>query len=1224
MKHLRFCLLNDYTYGIISLISKSEIIVKFQKIELRGFKSFADKVEIPFQEGVTAIIGPNGCGKSNVADAIRWTLGEQSAKTLRGRSMQDVIFAGTENRKSMSYCEVSLQFDNTDKTLFPTLAFDEVTITRKLDRSGTSEYFINGTRCRMKDIINLFHDTGVGKEGYSIIGQGRIDEILSAKPDDRRHIFEEAAGISKFRAQRTESQRKLERTEMNLQTANEVIAEIERQMTPLRKQAEVAKKYAELREQLKLQEVNLYIYNYENNQKIKQKIYDRISAAAKELEAKETEFVNCVNEYEKCLRESSGIDRLYEEHNAELLGLKVDAERVQGQANVVKERISNLQAEINRLNAEIQSVDVQLATSEDLIKKCELKKEEELSAYMETSKHFKTMSDKLSFLSKSLEGQESDLENKNLEYVRSLEELGELKSNLSSLLAEKGMNEERAKNLLSLLNSKKAKLSEEETNLSIYDAKIKASREEMRKLTTENNETRYLKNEAQEAIKGLESDVVTLNSKLGLAEGQYKLLTSVKEDYQGYQDAVKRLMQDARRDPALKSRIMGVLAEVITVPEGYESAIEYALGAALQNVLVEHEHDAAELITYLKQKNYGRVTFRPLTASRPRALPAEYMPALREQGCFGVASDLVECETKFLPFVQNLLGTTVVVDNMNTAERLYRKYNRGFKIVTLDGEIYARGGEITGGSRRTQNSGLLSQEKEIEQARANLERIRSNIARLQAEREDRMREVEVAEEKLAELAHRISEVSIENSLNENKAKQAEEIVETLRAEIKSDAEEYEKVAALVKELAQKISSIDELENVVKGKQEEYSALLETSKTRSTEQKSERETMNEEVMNLRLQLAGHKSALDGYDADLFRMRRDYESEQEEKLDLIAELKSKQAALDSIKSAPEKTKFSAEDEKRIKELEKEIGGLSEMKRKLADKIVQLDADKTRLTDERTALNEKKIRDENMLERVDDENRFLQEHVLEEYNLTYSSALPLRIEGFEAYGAKTVISDLKKSISKLGDVNPLAVQALADAEQRHEECVAQRDDIQAAYNDIVNIINELTAEMVEKFTDAFNKINENFREVFSQLFGGGKGDLRLDTKETDDPLEAGIEIFAQPPGKKLQNITLLSGGERALTAIAILFAILMLKPMPFCVLDEIEAALDDANANLFADFLKKFSTNTQFIVITHRKPTMRHADSIFGVTMEEKGVTKIVSITFEEAQKHATQDK
>ena len=1198
--------------------------MRLKSIELRGFKSFADKVEIPFQQGVTAIIGPNGCGKSNVSDSVRWALGEQSAKQLRGNNMQDVIFNGTVSRGRMSYCEVSLLFDNADKKLFPTLPFDEVLITRKLDRSGLSEYYINRTRCRMRDIVNLFHDTGVGKEGYSIIGQGRVTEIISGKPEERRKIFEEAAGISKFRAQRKEAERDLERTSVNLHTANEVIAEIERQLAPLRKQAETAKKYAELREQLKMQEVNLYIYNYENNQRIKQKIYDRIEAASKELAAKEAEFVACVNDYEKSLRESGGIDRLYEDYNAELLALKVDAERVQGQANLVREKIANLQADINRLNAELHSVDAQLTVSAGLISKSEQGKEAELAAYMRTSSEYNAKSSKLEFVSKDIAGRESDLESKNTAYVEALEKLGELKGNLSAIVAEKAINEERCKNLQELLSEKKAKLDEEETNLSIYDSKLKAGKEEMRALSTENNETLSAKLDANEAIKGLENDVMTLNSKLGLAEGQLRLLTSVKEDYQGFQEAVKRLMQDARRDPALKSRVMGVLAEVISVPEGYESAIEYALGAALQNVLVESERDAAALITYLKQKSYGRVTFRPLSACRPRTLAREYVPALSEPGCFGLASELVECEARFLPFIQTLLGTTVVVDGMNTAERLYRKYNQGFKIVTLDGEIYARGGEITGGSRRTQNSGLLSQEKQIEQAKQNLERIRNSIARLNAQREERTAEIAEADAKLAEISARISEVSIEVSLNEDKARQASEIVEKLREEIAADAVELEKVKVLIKTLEGRLGDIDELEKNVKQRQSEYGALLETSKSQSTEQKSERENLSAEVMNLRVKLAEQKNSLEGYDTELFRLRREESALNEEKLDLIAQLKSRQAELDKIRTAPSKTQFSPEDAKRIEELEKEIAGLSDMKKKLADKLVKLDADRTRLNEERAAVNEKKIRDENMLERVDDENRYLQEHILEEYDLTYSSALPFKMEDFEHHGAKTVISDLKKSIAKLGEVNPLAVQDLADAEQRREEQVTQRDDIQAAYDDIKKIIEELTAEMTEKFTSAFERINDNFHEVFVELFGGGKGDLRLNTEETDDLLEAGIDIFAQPPGKRLQSIKLLSGGEQALTAIAILFAILMLKPMPFCILDEIEAALDDANANLFAEFLKKFSAETQFIVITHRKPTMRHADTIFGVTMEEKGVSKIVSISFEEAQKHASEDK
>ncbi len=1196
--------------------------MNFKKIELRGFKSFADKVEIPFKEGVTAIIGPNGCGKSNVADSIRWTLGEQSAKSLRGKSMQDVIFAGTEKRKSMSYCEVSLYFDNENGKIFPTIPTDEVVITRKLDRSGLSEYFLNNTHCRMKDIINILHDTGIGKEGYSIIGQGRIEAILSAKPDDRRSIFEEAAGISKFRSQRNESERKLERTAQNLQTANDVISEIERQLNPLRRQAETALKYFGLKDELKKLEVNLYIYNYENNQTFKQKIYDRIAATEKELKLKDIRYSECVRMYDDCIMQSGGLDRLSEEYNAELLSLKVDAAKTAGEANVVKERISNLQAECNRLNGDLKSVDMQLSVSADLIKAAEKQKEEELQAYLEVSKKYDEQSGRLEFLSKSMAGQESDLETKNLEYVRAIEELGALKGNLSGLIAEKGISEERAGNLMRLLNDKKAKLDEEITNLSVYDVNVKNAREKQRTLISEYNELLSEKMEAQEAVKAYSEDLVALNSKLGMHEGNLRLLQSIKDEYQGYQEAVKRLMQDAKRDMSVGNKVVGVLAELIEVPKEFSSAIEYALGGALQNVVVETEHDASDLITHLKQKNYGRVTFRPLSSCRPRQQSYELKEALKEQGCFGTAASLIGYDARFNDLMDALLGSTVVADNMNTAIRLFKRYNQAFRIVTLDGEIFSRGGEITGGSRRSQNSGLLSQEKEIEAARANLERTKSNIANLHAQREEREREIEEFDGRLSELGNEISETRINCTLNEDKAKQSELIVQTLNEEISRDAAEYEAVSGSVKEIARKISSIDELENTVKNRQAEYGKLLETSKSKSTEQKSERETLSEEVMNLRLLLAGHKSKLDSVDADIFRIKREMQSAEDEKIDITAELRRAEQSLENIAKAPLKTSLSKADAERIETLERELAGLSDKKRELQDNIVKLDAEKTEIFNERNALTEKKVRDEGLLENVDIEIRHQQEHILEEYDLTYASALEYKDEEFKSYGAQTAINELKKSINKLGEVNPLAVETLKETEERHGECVKQRDDIQAAYNDIVHIIEELTAEMETKFTSAFAQINENFKEVFQQLFGGGKGELRLDTKETDDPLEAGIEIYSQPPGKKLQHISLLSGGERALTAISILFAILKLKPMPFCVLDEIEAALDDSNADLLAQYLKKFSDRTQFIVITHKKPTMRHADSIFGVTMEERGVTKIVSIEFEEAVKHATE--
>ncbi len=567
--------------------------------------------------------------------------------------------------------------------------------------------------------------------------------------------------------------------------------------------------------------------------------------------------------------------------------------------------------------------------------------------------------------------------------------------------------------------------------------------------------------------------------------------------------------------------------------------------------------------------------------------------------------------------MQALLGTTVVVDGMTTAERLYRKYNQGFRIVTLDGEIYARGGEITGGSRRTQNSGLLSQEKQIEQAKANVDRIRDNINRLKSQREEHQRDIELSDEKVVELDKEISALRIDSSLSAEKYEQARAAVAELEREIDLNAAEYREVQSAIAELAEKIKTIDDYEAVVKEREEERNILMEM-RSRSSEQKSERETLSAEVMDLKVQLAGHSSAIDSVETNLYRLRTDKRRLADEKVEIEAALAAAENSLDEIKKAPEKTQFSEEDKKRIAELEELLAGLGDRKRALSEKLLELDSERTRLTEERSVANEKKVRSEGMLDTVDADMRHLQEHILEEYNLTYQSALVYRIEGYEQRGAKTAIDELKKSINRLGPVNLLAVETLAETEERLSVQTVQRDDIKSARDDIISVIRRLTDEMSVKFLEAFSKIQENFQTVFSQLFEGGKGDLRLDTSETEDPLEAGIDIFVQPPGKRLGNITLLSGGERTLSAIALLFAILMLRPVPFCVLDEIDAALDDTNAAVFAGFLKKFSARTQFIVITHRKPTMRHADSIFGVTMEEKGVTKIVSITFEEAQK------
>lgn len=1195
-------------------------MLNFVRMELRGFKSFADKVVIPFNEGVTAIIGPNGCGKSNVADAIRWTLGEMRAKQLRGKHMTDVIFAGTEKRKSLSYCEVTLVFNNENNHIFPGLGLDEVSVTRKMDRSGRSEYFINNNRCRLQDITKLFNDTGAGKEGYSIIGQGKVAEIMSAKPDERRHIFEEAAEISGFRNSRTDSERKLEKAKLNMQTADEVIAEINRRLGPLKKQAETAQKYFELKEQLKALEVNFYIYNYENNQAIKQRILDRIASTKDALEKKEVEYRVAARAYDESITLSSGIDRLYDEQSAELLALKVAATRLEGDAALVKERIDNIRHEIERLNGEITSIDSQLIATDGIIAAAEQKKEEKFAEYLKRSEAAKELEEKYKSLSADVEGREQDIEARNRDYLNIIEELGELKANYSSYVAEKGIQGERMKNLSASLKEKKAKLDEENTDLSIFDGKLSSLKEQLRAAIEEYNESLSDKNEATEAKKAYEEDIVKLNAGLGLAQGNLELYRSVKDQYSGYQEAVQRLMQDSKRDPELSDKIWGVLAEVIKVPAEFVTAIDYALGGAMQNVLCETEHDASDLINYLKRKGYGRVTFRPYTACRPHPLEGASLAVLKEPGCLGIASDLISYDAKFKPFVQALLGSTVIVNNLDNAKLLFRKYNQAFRIVTLSGEIFTRAGEITGGSKRNQSQSLLAQEQNIASAVAAVEKYKTNIATMRARLADKEDEIKDCDEKIATLGAKIGDLKVEISLNESKSKQTLDMIDILNAEISDAAEEYEKIRAIVADIDEKINSIDRLEKIAAERKDEFSSLYEESRTQGTQQRSERQQLQEQVMQSRIALASLNSEIDRAKGDISHYMRQRAELEEEKIETVASLMQKQSELDGIAAHAQTVAVSEKDAKRMNELEGSLTSLSERKRTISDDIKKFDAQKTALSDAKNDLNGKLIRDEAMLDNVDIEIRNQQEHILGEYDLTYASSLEFRQEDFDAEAAPAAISDLKRSIARLGDVNPLALEDLKQTEEHLAEQIAIRDDIQKAYDDLVNIISGLTDEMRDRFKTAFDSINENFQVVFRQLFGGGKGELRLNASESDDPLEQGIDIFAQPPGKKLQNIGLLSGGEQALTAISILFAILKLKPMPFCVLDEIEAALDDANVNLFAEFLKKFSDFTQFIVITHRKPTMRHADTIFGVTMEEKGVTKIVSIEFEEAQKHA----
>ena len=1191
--------------------------MNLEKVEFHGFKSFADKVSLDLTNGFTAVVGPNGCGKSNIADAIRWTLGEQSYKQLRGKGgMADVIFCGTDTRKSMSYCEVSLYFNNENQQIFPNLSYEKVIITRKLYRDGTSEYILNSNRVRLKDIINLLHDTGIGKEGYSIIGQGKIDEIVSVKPEDRRNIFEEAAGISKFRAQKNEAERNLEKTKLNLQTQNEVIAEIEKQLNPLRKQAENAKIYFGLRDQLKSEEINAYIYLYENNQAMKDRINQRLNKIIEDLSAVQNKYSDLLKESEDLFKENRLLDVNLSQCNDELINLKVDAAHMEGDIKLFQEKLANLKETKERLEQDLFENAESIVTNGKEIEAAKAERDKVAKEYEEVKKDYDVANNLLTALNATLEGAESALQGSADAFISSIEELGQLQENLVLFESQNAANKSRQSSLKAIVTEQKTELSAIDTDYAIANANLNNAITKNNEMMSEKLETEADRDSAKESISEIDENVNKLKAQLASYQMQLGFYQQQKNDYSAYGDTVRRLMNDAKIDISVSDKIMGVLAEVMEVQEKYATAIEYALGASLQTILVKNTNDANELIDYLKRKQYGRVTFRPLTSCTEKTLVGSDKLALNEPGVIGLASDLVKCKDTFRPFINAYLGTTVVVDTVYTAASLQRKYNFNFKIVTLDGDIYARSGDITGGSSKGAGAGLLTIDQKINDYEQKIQSTQKNLSQMEQLKISRTKEIEELTSKVDKLTIDVGELKVSISLFQTKVDGCNERREKIEPQYNQNVAELEELDKSIEDLTKKIAAIKKVQEDVEKNKEKYTELFAKNKQNSGSQKSEREELVNKVMSLGTKVAELKGELDNIDANLFRLNNEKAELADEKSEIEADLATNKVQFDNINGSDKKD-LSPEDLARIDELEANIKNMNARRSEISDKLSANDIQKQNYINIQDDLKEKKIHEENMLTRCDEEVLTMQQNILESYELTYGSCLEFRQEDYEYNGSKTRITEIKRNIIRLGDVNQTAVQQLQETEERYNQTIIQRDDIQKAVDDIVQIITEILDKMRAKFIDAFNKINENFQRIFVELFGGGKGELRLNMSETTDVLEAGIDILATPAGKRLQNLSLLSGGERTLTAIAILFSIISLNPMPFCVLDEIDAALDDTNANLFAEYLQKFCEHTQFIVITHRKPTYSKANTLFGVTMEERGVTKFVSVELESAE-------
>lgn len=1185
--------------------------MSFKRLEVSGFKSFADKLKVDFNPGITAIVGPNGCGKSNVADAIRWVLGEQSPKLLRGSNMQDVIFKGSQGRKGLSFCEVSLVFDNAQQ-MFNT-EYDEVVISRKLFRSGEREYALNRTPCLLKDITNLLHDSGIGRDGYSIIGQGKVEEIISSKPENRRAIFEEAAGIAKFKARKEEAERKLERYKENITRLQDIMSEIEKNLKPLQKQAEDARVYLTLREELKVLEVNSYLYQHETTNEVKAAIQSKIDGYMQEVNLKNSQIQDAVAKHNQSMDTIKDIDKEIANLRENILSLTVGLEKEAGNYRLAQEKISYLTQQVaslkeeleadkkhfEELNAELTSLQNQKQTETSSLKNLRNQAEEIENIYQQVVSE-------LSLL-------EAKADSSQKQMLSEIDKISDIKARASKLEVEKNALNERQAELgqrkqtleekLAISKSLENQAKEEQMQA---ESSQKTIKQNLNALVNNKNEVKEEEQTQRNVLARFISEQAGLESKL-------KLLNEMHAEYEGFNGTVKKLLVDSAKNAELKKAIVGVVAELIKVPKEYETAIEMALGSAVQNVVTNSEDDAKKLVAYLKQNNYGRATFLPINSMKPRFISEGFSGLINSKGSFGVASGLVKYEKNIAPIIQGLLGATVVVENMEIAVQMAKSSKFAFRIVTLDGDIINPAGSITGGSKKTAINNLLSRDREIKEVEEKLNKLKEDILSqrtLLSKYEQTLAELE---NKAAQETNKLQDAIIkletkENAYNTHKIRSDE-----LKNEVEVIVEEQTKLEAKLKFVESEIQNMKSLKA-----KENIGENGSIDLTRNEQLRAKRDELNNALMEIKVKIATKESELISCDSNINRIIAE-QSRLNENIDENESLLAKN--LKTMETAKELG--MSKDDKALNEKQSEIDSarakvaeLDKAKEQIHEIISRIEEERERLNIELAKAQEKQFQEEAKLGQIDVNLENMKERIYEDYELTYSTATELRMENYDHKQGLARIAELKKEIGKLGYVNVNAIEDSRLMDERYQLYVKEMDDLTKAENDVLVIIKDLNEQMTEKFEVAFNKINTNFTMIFKQLFGGGNA--RLVLTEGEDILTAGVDIIAEPPGKKLQNLTLLSGGEKALTAIAILFAILRLRPMPFCLLDEIEAALDDANVERFAKYLHNFAQDTQFIVITHRKPTMELADSLYGVTMEEEGVSKIVSVKLSDALK------
>lgn len=1174
-----------------------------KSIEVQGFKSFANKIVFDFHNGITGIVGPNGSGKSNVADAVRWVLGEQSAKQLRGASMQDVIFAGTENRKPLSYAYVAITMDNSDHQL--AIDFEEVTVARRVYRSGESEYLINGSPCRLKDVTELFYDTGIGKEGYSIIGQGQIERILSGKPEERRELFDEAAGIVKYKKRKATAQKKLENERENLVRVNDILAELERQVGPLERQSEKAKTYLKKKSELKEYDVNMFLLESEQIRSQQKDVEDKFQIADAQLKESNADYEKIRTEYEQLGQSMAQMDEKINSIRENISNTSVMKEKLESQIQILTEQIHTAEMTDEHLQSRLDAIDQEKAQRSEQSATYIAEKEKLDEQLLETQNRQNEAQEKLAAVQQEIARCNQGIEN-------GQKELYELLNNKAGIQSK----QQRFDTMLEQINIRKAELGKRlldrktqeadlNTVLSDYQKELEAVSLEIIDLKKKEEELTGKEKEWRDKLRENGRKLEENQTAFHKQQSRLESLKNIAERYDGYGNSIRKVMEQKASNPGL----LGVVSDLIQVEKKYETAIETALGGNIQNIVTEDESTAKKMIGFLKQNRLGRATFLPLTSVSAKGNPKNET-LLDEEGVLGIANRLVKCDKKYDEVAAYLLGRVLVVDTIDHAIALAKKNHYSLHIVTLEGEYLSPGGSMTGGAFKN-SSNLLARKREIEELEQKVDSIRKELSELKNRREDIRTAIELNADELDQVKEELQQkYLVQNTakMNVDRAKQQRNESEAVFTGLMGEKQQIEQQIEEIDNNKKQI--LDEIEYSKKREQEINEEANAFQKILEEQAKLENEA-SQKLSNIQLETANIKQKVEFAQVNIDRINGEVEKFDAERADLL------ENAAQSKEDAKKKQQDIEEIKKTIAASGESHGKLEEELRESVTKKEQMSADyrgffqkQEEISKRCNDLDKEIFRLNNQREKLKEAGEYQTNYLWEEYELTPHAALELQNDIYDDLTAlKKMVAEVKDEIRKLGDVNVNAIEEYKEVSERYQFLKGQHDDLVEAEQTLVGIIEDLDSGMRKQFSEKFAEIQKEFDASFKHLFGGGHGTLEL--VEDEDILECGIRIIAQPPGKKLQNMMQLSGGEKALTAIALLFAIQALKPSPFCLLDEIEAALDDSNVTRFASYLNKLTKNTQFIVITHRRGTMAAADRLYGITMQEKGVSTLVSV-------------